>query len=37
MFKDVQTDVHNEEQSGQPSVVSGLLVQIVNERWSIII
>jgi transposase len=30
MFRDGQTDVHNEEQSGRPSVVSDDLVR--NER-----
>jgi hypothetical protein len=37
MFKDGRTNVHNEEQSDQPSVVSDDLVQSVDqkigERW----
>jgi hypothetical protein len=37
MFKDERTDVHNEEQSGQPSIVSDDLVRSVDqkicERW----
>jgi hypothetical protein len=41
MFKDGQTNVHDEERSGQPSVVSDDLVQIVDqkicERWRFII
>jgi transposase len=32
MFKDGWTDVHDEEQSGQPSVVSDGLVQSVEQR-----
>jgi hypothetical protein len=32
MFKDGQTNVHNEEQSGRPSVVSDDLVQSVNQK-----
>jgi hypothetical protein len=30
MFKDGQTDVHDEEQSGQPPVESDVLVQSVD-------
>jgi hypothetical protein len=32
MLKDAQTNVHNEEQSGQPSVVCDDLVQSVNQK-----
>jgi hypothetical protein len=32
MFKDEQTNVHDEEQSGQPSVVSDWLVQSVDQK-----
>jgi hypothetical protein len=32
MFKDGQTNVHNEEQSGRPSVVSNDLVQSVDQK-----
>jgi hypothetical protein len=32
MFKDGQTDVHDEERSGQPSVVSDDLVQSVDQK-----
>jgi hypothetical protein len=32
MFKDGQTDVHNEERSGRPSVVSDDLVQSVHQK-----
>jgi hypothetical protein len=31
MFKDGQTNVHNEERNGQPSVVSDDLVQSVDQ------
>jgi hypothetical protein len=31
MFKDGQTDVHNEERNGRPSVVSDDLVQSVDQ------
>lgn len=34
MLKDGQTNVHNEEQSGQPSVVSDKLVQRVDTSVS---
>jgi transposase len=32
MFKDGQTDVHDEERSGRPSVVSDDLVQSVDQK-----
>jgi hypothetical protein len=32
MFKDEQTNVHNEERSGRPSVASADLVQSVNQK-----
>jgi hypothetical protein len=32
MFKDGQTNVHNKEQSGRPSVVSGDPVQSVDQK-----
>jgi TusA-related sulfurtransferase len=32
MFKDVQTNVHNEERSGQPSVVIDDFVQNVDQK-----
>jgi transposase len=32
MFKDGRTDVHYEERSGRPSVVSDDLVQIVEQK-----
>jgi hypothetical protein len=35
MFKDGLTNIHNEEQSGRPSVVSGALAQ--SEIWLITI
>jgi hypothetical protein len=34
MFKDGQTDVHDEQQSGRPSVVSDALVQSVDKKIS---
>jgi hypothetical protein len=41
MFKDGQTNVYDEERSGQPSVVSDDLVQSVDQkifdRWRFII
>jgi hypothetical protein len=33
MFKDGQTDVHNEERSGRPSVVSDDLVQSIDKKF----
>jgi transposase len=32
MFKDEQTNVHDEEQSGQPSAVSDDLVQSIDQK-----
>jgi hypothetical protein len=32
MFKDGNTNVHNEEQMGQPSIVNNNLVQSVNQK-----
>jgi hypothetical protein len=32
MFKDVRTNVHDEERSGRPSVVSDYLVQSVDKK-----
>jgi transposase len=32
MFKDGQTNIHNEERSGRPSVVSDELVQSVDQK-----